>query len=200
MNRVPQPGLAPVSCPFWPHPKRPQRVKADSSVLEPQRVTGRVGGRTWRLLPVPCSKRPHPGPQKGSPPGPGLALRKARGPRTTCSRGPGPSDAPQLLVLSAASPWEEKEEPAPAGASCLPSPPVPTLPTAQPREATPARGVGVEEGAPLERGICWCFLRQRGGPAGRGALTGSPGTEPPGPCGSPGRDRGGGAWCWRRRS
>lgn len=70
------------------------------------------------------------------------------------------------LALSAKSPQDEKEEPALAGASCLPSQPTPTLPTSRPREETPACRVGIEVGVRLELGICWCVLLQQGGLAG----------------------------------
>lgn len=58
------------------------------------------------------------------------------------------------------------------------------------KEGSSSLGCPGEDGL-LELGICWCFLLWQEGQR-LGALTDSPGTRPPGPCGSLGRDRAGG--------
>lgn len=69
----------------------------------------------------------------------------------------------------------------------------------------PGQGRTLQFGGVRERAGRWS-LESAGAfsTAGRasqvGALTDSPGTGPPGPCGSPGRGRAGGTWCWSRRS
>lgn len=154
--------------------------------------------RGTRLTPSrdPCSRlvqrRPRPGPREA---GPSLHLQVWLCP---CSWPGGPSGSPTAVGLAAAmSPWEEEEEPAQGGHRHPEEPP-----SLQPgtrllcpplaEGGSPAWGWGGGRWSSESAGAS----RRRAA----GALTGSPGTGPPGPGGSPGTGRAGGAWRWRPRS
>lgn len=130
-------------------------------------------------LPLSYTQRAPPGPKKDKSPlsiwlRSGLA--QSKGPLTTCSWATQWDPCTNLQLFghcAAMRPWEEHEEPAWGGHQVLGrvSPlPRPThqsaLPMSRSRKKASVRGRRGEGGS-LELGICWCFLLQWGGPAGR---------------------------------
>lgn len=183
---------APVPCPFCPHPHRLQSDKAGQHSLDPP--LGHQAG-TARLPLV--HQAPHPGP------------RKDQGPPSTWSRSD--QGASDHLLLGQ---WDPLTKPAAAWLRCC-------------RESRGGgRGVHAATSCPRTRaraapsapfltgsrslgrpgragrwsvGSAGAFLCGGGGQLA-GTLTGSPGTRPPGPYGSLGKDRAAGTWCWSQHS
>lgn len=168
----------------------------------------RGGARTGSLRlasPVPCPFWPHPKLlHRDKTPAPDLVQREApswaQDPLSACQVWPctqrgapalllagGPLAAPQPVGLAAAmSPWMRRRSRPPCGLALACSA------HSRPREEAQLGGGEWGRWSSESAGASW--------PGGRGALTGSPGTGPPGPCGSPGRGRAVGTWRWRPRS
>lgn len=138
-------------------------------------------------------------------PGPGLALHKARGPRAPA---PGPtSDQPHgclaTMVPGALGLRTRSRLRVGTGHSAAMPPPQPDAPVCPAHLPAQEGGSGLRAlaGERVAGARNLLVLSPAAARASRvGALTDSPGTRPPGPCGSLGRDRGGGTWCWHRHS